>query len=92
MIYNLDQPSKDRKGKGKTVGWRDTDADFTIKNKQQSNAGSSPTTQVQIVRSMLDVGKPDSDGQPGPSSASRLSQPGKENDDPARQVSERPPG
>ncbi|KAF0323929.1 septin [Colletotrichum asianum] len=91
MIYNLDQPSKDRKGKGKTVGSRDTDADFTIKNKQQSNAGSSPTTKVQIVRSMLDVGKPNSDGQPGPSSASRLSQPGKENDDPARQVSERSP-
>uniref|UniRef100_L2GFC0 Cell division control protein 3 n=1 Tax=Colletotrichum fructicola (strain Nara gc5) TaxID=1213859 RepID=L2GFC0_COLFN len=64
MIYNLDQPSKDRKGKGKTVGSRDTDADFTIKNKQQSNAGSSPTTKVQIVRSMLDVGKPNSDGQP----------------------------
>ncbi|KAF4925153.1 Cell division control protein 3 [Colletotrichum viniferum] len=91
MIYNLDQPSKDRKGKGKTVEWRDTDADFTIKNKQQSVAGSSPTTQVQIIRSMLDVGKPNSDGQPGPSSASRLSQPGKENDDPARQISERPP-
>ncbi|KAJ0347841.1 hypothetical protein COL154_006720 [Colletotrichum chrysophilum] len=91
MIYNLDQPSKDCKGKGKTVGSRDTDADFTIKNKQQSNAGSSPTTKVQIVRSMLDVGKPNSDGQPGPSSASRLSQPGKENDDPARQVSERSP-
>ncbi|KAI8153455.1 Cell division control protein 3, partial [Colletotrichum sp. SAR 10_70] len=64
MISNLDQPSKDRKGKGKTVGWRDTDADFTIKNKQQSNAGSSPTTKVQIVRSMLDVGKHNSDGQP----------------------------
>ncbi|CAI0647975.1 unnamed protein product [Colletotrichum noveboracense] len=64
MIYNLDEPSKDRKGKGKTVGSRDTDADFTIKNKQQSNAGSSPTTQVQIIRSMLDVGKPNSDGQP----------------------------
>ncbi|KAH9231319.1 hypothetical protein K456DRAFT_1726998 [Colletotrichum gloeosporioides 23] len=91
MIYNLDEPSKDRKGKGKTVGSRDTDADFTIKNKQQSNAGSSPTTQVQIIRSMLDVGKPNSDGQPGPSSASRLSRPGKENDDPARQVSEQPP-
>ncbi|KAF4844381.1 Cell division control protein 3 [Colletotrichum siamense] len=64
MIYNSDQPSKDGKRKGKTVGWRDTDADFTMKNKQQSNAGSSPTTQVQIIRSMLDVGKPNSDGQP----------------------------
>ncbi|KAH0443958.1 septin [Colletotrichum camelliae] len=87
MADKSDKPGRDRKGKNKSVSWIDQEPE----PKRQTKKAGPSSGQVQKVTSMLFPDDPISNGQPGPSSARLPSQPGKENDDPARHVSERPP-